>query len=626
MTDTAARDIAQLRDLDGAALAIPLGGSGEEGVLDEAEAAAARTDGSPGEVIEPGRALALADFTPPSLNAGERILRFAYRLGIPGSMLTSPMGKVAKPRLLATVSNPLPGNRISGTALRAGHFMVHGAKTPISQVDFGGIGRLTPPLERVVHSFAWLADLEASAPREQVTSVAERILAAWLEANAKPPARAGAGAAWSLANAGARELNWLVHAPLILSGSDKKFRSRVLAAITEGARWLDRNVGRAEDHLAAVAGWCGIVAAGLLLPEGRARRLFGEAGLLRALGDLIGDDGGILSRSPLGQMEAIRLLVTLRACYRATRREPPEWLERILTLLVPPLLALTHGDGSLGSWQGGWAIDGEEVARLIDASGVRTRPLRDVRQWGYQRAVAQKALLQFDAAPPPLARHTRNGCASTLAFELSHAGHRIVVNCGGSGAAGGLVPVRLDQGLRATAAHSTLVLDDANSTAVLINGKIGAGVSEVDIDRRTLEGERSQGATRLEGSHNGYAARYGLIHRRILILRDDGTELRGEDLLVPTGRKGKRGKVAFAIRFHLGPGIDLGMSEDGQGVGIALPDGSYWQFRAAGGEVSVEDSFWVDGQGRPVPVQQLVVQGLVSRGGGNFAWLLKKMG
>lgn len=626
MTDTAARDIAQLRDLDGAALAIPLGGSGEEGVLDEAEAAAARTDGSPGEVIEPGRALALADFTPPSLNAGERILRFAYRLGIPGSMLTSPMGKAAKPRLLATVSNPLPGNRISGTALRAGHFMVHGAKTPISQVDFGGIGRLTPPLERVVHSFAWLADLEASAPREQVTSVAERILAAWLEANAKPPARAGAGAAWSLANAGARELNWLVHAPLILSGSDKKFRSRVLAAITEGARWLDRNVGRAEDHLAAVAGWCGIVAAGLLLPEGRARRLFGEAGLLRALGDLIGDDGGILSRSPLGQMEAIRLLVTLRACYRATRREPPEWLERILTLLVPPLLALTHGDGSLGSWQGGWAIDGEEVARLIDASGVRTRPLRDVRQWGYQRAVAQKALLQFDAAPPPLARHTRNGCASTLAFELSHAGHRIIVNCGGSGAAGGLVPVRLDQGLRATAAHSTLVLDDANSTAVLINGKIGAGVSEVDIDRRTLEGERSQGATRLEGSHNGYAARYGLIHRRILILRDDGTELRGEDLLVPTGRKGKRGKVAFAIRFHLGPGIDLGMSEDGQGVGIALPDGSYWQFRAAGGEVSVEDSFWVDGQGRPVPVQQLVVQGLVSRGGGNFAWLLKKMG
>jgi uncharacterized heparinase superfamily protein len=440
------------------------------------------------------------------------------------------------------------------------------------------------------------------------------------------PGRAGKGPAWSVANAGTRELNWLIHAPLILSGSDAALRDKVLSALTETARWLDRNVGRAEDLLAEVAGWCGIVAAGLLLPEGKPRRLFGEAGLIRALGELVGDDGGVLSRCPLGQMEAIALLVKLRACYRAVRRDPPQALDAILALLVPPLLALGHGDGSLGSWQGAWAIDAADVAALVSASGVRARPLRDVRQWGYQRVGAQKGILQFDAAPPPLARHTRSGCASTLAFEFSHAGHRLVVNCGGAACAGGLVPVRLEQGLRATAAHSTLVLDDANSTAVLMGGKIGSGVSEVEIDRRTLAGDKLAGATRLEGSHNGYGARYGLTHRRILILRDDGTELRGEDLLVPSGGKGKRGKVGFAIRFHLGTGIEVGLSEDGQGAGLALPDGSYWQFRSGGGPVSLEESIWADGQGRPQPIQQLVIQGLISRGGGNFAWLLKKMG
>ena len=577
-----------------------------------------------GELIEPGRALALADFSPPALGAGERLIRFAYSLGVPGSMLTSPLAKVSKPRLLATVANPLPGNRAAGTALRAGHFLVHGAKTPIAQIDFAGAGRMPPPLERMVHNFAWLADIEACAPREQGVPVAERLIAAWLDANPKPPAKPGKGPAWSVANAGLRQLNWLVHAPLILSGGDRRLRPRVLAALGDGARWLDRNVGRADDLLGEVAGWCGIVASGLLLPDGRPRLLFGEAGLIKALGDLMGDDGGILSRSPLGQMEAIALLVGLRACYRAVRRDPPDPLDNLIAVLVPPLLALTHGDGSLGSWQGAWAIDAGEIAMLVEASGVRTRPLRDVRQWGYQRVVAHKSVLLFDGAPPPLARHARYGCASTLAFELSHAGHRIVVNCGGAACAGGLVPARLEQGLRATAAHSTLVLDDANSTAVLINGKIGSGVSEVDIDRRTLDGDKSGRATRLEASHNGYAGRYGLVHRRILILRDDGGELRGEDLLVPTGRKGRRGKVAFAIRFHLGPNVEVGLSEDGQGAGLALPDGSYWQFRA-GADVAVEDSIWVDGQGRPTPVQQLVVSGLVSRGGADFAWLLKKM-
>ncbi len=581
----------------------------------------------PGEVVEPGRALALADFAPPAINAGERLIRLAYRLGIPGSTLAAPFRKAAKPRLLATVSNPLAGSKVAGTALRAGHFLVHGVKSPIAQIDFAGAARMAPPLERVVHSFAWLADLEACAPREAVAPVAERIIGAWLAANPKPPSRPGKGPAWTVANVGTRELNWLVHAPLILSGQDRVLRAKILAALGDHARWLDRNVGRAEDLLGEVAGWCGIVAAGLLLPDGKPRRLFGEAGLIRALGELVGDDGGVLSRSPLGQIEAIALLVRLRACYQAVRRDPPQALEAIMNLLVPPLLALTHGDGSLGSWQGNWAIDAQDLAALVEASGVRARPLRDVRQWGYQRVVAQKGILQFDAAPPPLAKHARTGCASTLAFEFSHAGQRLVVNCGGAACAGGLIPVRLEQGLRATAAHSTLVLDDANSTAVLINGKIGSGVSEVDLDRRTLIGEKNAGATRIEASHNGYATRFGLTHRRILILRDDGTELRGEDLLVPAGRKGKNGKIGYAIRFHLGPGIEVGLSEDGQGAGLALPDGSYWQFRVGGeGQVSIEESIWADGQGRPQPIQQLVIQGLVSRGGGSFAWLLKKMG
>ena len=600
--------------------AIPLGGAGEAGVMNEAASPDLQS-----ELIEPGRALALADFSPPSLGAGERLLRFAYQMGLPASTLTAPFRKPTKPRLLATVTNPIAGSKIAGTALRAGHFLVHGVKAPISQVDFAGAARMSPPLERVVHSFAWLADLEASAPREQAAPVAERVLGAWLAANPKPPSKPGKGPAWHVGNAGTRELNWLVHAPLILSGSDKAQRTRTLAALTETARWLDKNVGRAEDVLGEVAGWCGIVAAGLLLPEGKPRRLYGEAGLVRALGELLGDDGGVLSRSPLAQAEAIALLVKLRACYKGARRDPPAALEAILALLVPPLLALTHGDGTLGSWQGAWAMDAGELAALIEASGVRTRPLRDVRQWGYQRVLAQKAILQFDAAPPPLAKHARTGCASTLAFELSHAGQRIIVNCGGAACAGGLIPVRLEQGLRATAAHSTLVLDDVNSTAILIGGKIGGGVSEVDINRRTLAGEKGSGATRLEGSHNGYAARYGLSHRRILILRDDGTELRGEDLLVPAG-KGKTGKVSFAIRFHLGSGIEVGLSDDGQGAGLALPDGSYWQFRSGGGAVTIEESIWADGQGRPQPIQQLVLQGLVSRGGGNFAWLLKKMG
>ena len=119
----------------------------------------------PDEVVEPGRALALTDFSPPSLGTGERLLRLAYRLGVPAATLAAPFRKPAKTRLLATVLNPLAGQKMAGTAIRAGHFLVHGVKAPIAQIDFAGAARMAPPLERVVHSFAWLADLDDEPTR-----------------------------------------------------------------------------------------------------------------------------------------------------------------------------------------------------------------------------------------------------------------------------------------------------------------------------------------------------------------------------------------------------------------------------------------------------------------------------
>ena len=613
-------------DLEARRPALPLGPEPEPLVAAAGKVQQIPVPDSPGATapfsevspIEPGRALALADFSPPQVSAGERLIRLAYGFGLPTSAF-NPFRKRARPRLTATVTSPLSGDPASGTALRAGHFLLHGVKLPIADTEFTG-PRLAPPFERLVHGFGWLGDLASCAARQQCAPVAERVFAAWLAANPRP----AAGPAWAVGNTGHRLMAWLTHAPLLLSSQDRKLRARVLTTFEDTARWLDRHVGRADDTLAEVAGWTAITAAGLLLAEGRARRLYGEGGLIRALGDLVSDDGGVLSRSPLGQIEVIELLVQLRACYAAVRSTPPPQFDTILELLVPPLLTLLHSDGSVGSWQGAGAVSAERITALIKASGVRTRPLRDARHWGYQRVSGGKAVLQFDAAPPPLARHARDGCASTLAFEFSHGGDRLIVNCGGAAFAGGQVPLRLAQGLRATAAHSTLTIDDFNSTAVLINGKLGPGVSEVEVDRRILPGEGGS-ATRIEASHNGYVARYGLTHRRILIMRDDGSELRGEDLLVPTGRRGKRGTIGVALRFHLGPHIELAQGRDGLGVTLALPDGSLWQFRSGRDPVTLEESLWADGSGRPLATRQLVISAKIPRSGESFSWLLKKM-
>lgn len=580
------------------------------------------------EAAAPSRALALSDVIAPRASAGEALIRLAYRLGVPGHTLAAPFRRPPAPRVLATVEGSVPGDRTAGVALRAGHFLVNGAKHAIGQVDFAASGRVNPGVERVVHSFSWLADLAACAPRADGIALAERITGLWLDANRE----IGKGAGWEVEHAGWRLLAWLIHAPLVLAGQTKGLKARLLTQIEDTASWLDRKVTREGSDMGGVVGWAALVAAGLLLPNGRPRRLYAEAGLLRALGDVVGEDGGVLSRCPAAQMDLIRLLTDLIACYAAVGQEPPRAFGVMRELLVPPLLSLRHGDGGLGSWQGQGAIRADALAALIAASGVRTRPLVAVEHWGFQRMRGGDTQVQFDAAPPPRARHARMGCASTLAFELSDGPARVIVNCGGAALAGGQVPSRIGQALRATAAFSTLVLDNANSTAVLLHGKLGKGVETVEIERRMVE-QRGRQATRIEAAHDGYAARFGLKHQRILTLSADGTELAGEDILIPASKKGKRGKIAFAIRFHLGRGVEVELSPDKRGAMLLLPDGRLWQFRLAadrgGGEeitLAAEDSLWVDGDGRPHATEQLVIEGLALRSGGHFSWLLRKTG
>ena len=577
------------------------------------------------EPLDPARALVPADFALSHGGALDAIIRWGYKLGVPGSILAAPLRKPAKLRFMAMVETPLAGDRIAGMSLRAGQLQVAGLKAPTARLDYGSPSKLTEPFARAVHGFLWMRDLSSCAARGQCADTSGAIFKAWLAKNPVP----GKGPAWNVELAGLRLLNWLVHTPVLLSGKGEMLKQPLLDAIDTTSRWLDRQVASGEDGMSQVAGWTAIVAAGLLLPDGKPRRLYGEAGLLRTLGELVSDDGGVLSRSPSAQGQVISLLIDLRACYAAVGREPPAVLEALLNLLVPALLSLRMGDNGLGSWQGSAAMSEPALDALVTASGVRARPIVDARHWGYQRVRAKQGVLVMDAAPPPKPRHARHGCASTLAFEFSHGSQRIIVNCGGSELAGALVPARIEQGLRGTSAHSTLVLDEANSTAVLIGGQIGKGVEEVDFRREIIQQDNRQ-ATKLEAAHNGYVARHGLLHRRILILSDEGTELRGEDVLEPSTRKGKRGKIGFAIRFHLGRGVDAKLTEDGMGVHLALSDASYWQFRLAGssGEAhcALEDSLWVDGQGRPHGTQQIVVEGMAARSGERFPWLLKRMG
>ena len=181
------------------------------------------------------------------------------------------------------------------------------------------------------------------------------------------------------------------------------------------------------------------------------------------------------------------------------------------------------------------------------------------------------------------------------------------------------VPAALSEGLRTTAAHSTLVLADSNSTAIHPDGSLGRGVVEVELART-----ESENGSRIEASHDGYVRRLGFVHRRLIALGGDGRDVRGEDMLLPTDKRKRKANTPFAIRFHLAPQVEISPTADGQAAILRLPSGHLWQFRCKGGLLAFEDSLWIDGTGRPVATKQLVITGESLAGGANVSWLFHR--
>lgn len=566
------------------------------------------------DAIEPGKRLIVADDRGLSLfeRLGYRLHRLAWRTPLHALRLR---GRVPL-RLLAVPKDPIAGDKAAGEALLAGRIVSGSFEAELRDFDFGATVP-APEAEEYLQSFAWLRDLAAAATRERGAPVAEKLMRNWLGHHAEQVSER----AWRADLWGRRILLWTAYAPYILSSSDLIYRSTALRTLARGARHVERMADKSHPGVPRIAAWAGVIAAALVVQGGPARLRSGETGLERAIGTGLSDDGGLLSRSPSEQLQLVETLSQLRTTYYAGGAEMPDWLSETLAASVAALLSVTLGDEALSSWQGGNMLSRRRVAAAIEGSGVATRPLRQARGWGYQRFEAKGSVVILDAAPPPPARALSGGCASTLAFEFGDGAHRLIVNCGGAGAAKAALPRELAQALRSTAAHSTLTLGDRNSTAIHDDGSLGRGVSQVELVR-----DETAGIGRLEASHDGYVRRFGLLHERRLTLSSDGSALKGEDRLIPAGRRRRTQPVPFAARFHLAPAVEVTTTADGQGALLRIRGHSVWHFRCRGGMLGVEDSIWIDGEARPQPTLQLVVAGESPADGMTVSWELQRAG
>jgi uncharacterized heparinase superfamily protein len=499
-----------------------------------------------------------------------------YRLFLPGRVAGAPGPAIS--------SDIWPGNAERGSQIIQGILALGGQTIRDPAPVWNPVGAADPWLE-AFHSFDWLRDLRAVSG-ESARRAAREFVGRWIADNSH-----WSPLAWRPDILGRRLTAWILHYEFLGAAGDAMFRGRLLLSIAQQASHLCRILPAGLSGSALLHAIAGLTHAGLVMPRGGAWLRRGVVLLSNELARQVLGDGGHCERSPSVHFEMLRLLVGLRAAFGTADHTVPEPIAETIGRMARMLRFFEHGDGGLALFNDSneeedWLID--MVLARADGKGL---PPKEAPVSGFQRLGSGRTLILVDAGAPPPPGFDRRAHAGTLSFEMSVGSDRLIVNCGAHEGRGDWWVAQ-----RATAAHSTLVVNDTNACVFATDTGLVRGPVDVTCRR-----DESAGNTWLEMSHDGYAAPYGLIHHRRIYLTAGGEDLRGED------RVDGGTPQPFVLRFHLHPDVNVSVAQNAQAAILKLPTGGWWRIRAKGGSISLADSIYMGKRGEARRSQQIVV-------------------
>ncbi|MGN1285075.1 MAG: heparinase II/III family protein, partial [Bradyrhizobium sp.] len=405
-----------------------------------------------------------------------------------------------------------------------------------------------------------------------------------------------------------RVISLLSQAPLVLGDTDGKFYRKYLRGLAREIRYL-RHATLDNDGVPRLQVLIALCYASLCLANQARNIKSATRRLSDELQRQILPDGGHISRNPGALVELLSDLLPLRQTFAARNIAPPPALLNAIDRMMPMLRFFRHGDGSFALFNGMSTAPSDLVATLLAYDDTRGVPMASMPHTGFQRLDAGNTTLIIDTGQPPPASVSQDAHAGCLSFELSSGVSRIVVNCG-------MPSTGRDNWrpfARSTAAHSTLTYRDTSSCQfvelsamkrLLRGAPITSGPSNVESYREAVPG-----GDVLTASHDGYLSRFGVIHRRVLMVSQDGTRLEGEDSLSPApGGRIKGSEADFALRFHLHPSVKASRLSDARGVMLVLPNRDVWTFEAMDDKVDLEDSVFLAGNDGPRRTSQIVIR------------------
>ena len=291
-------------------------------------------------------------------------------------------------------------------------------------------------------------------------------------------------------------------------------------------------------------------------------------------------DGMHYLRSPSEHFYFLCSLLDIKNFFGNLNMNLPVGLNETIKEMTLILDFFKIGDGHLAIFNKYDFISSSKISNLQKKIGYKHRLPRVSECSGFNRVSKNKLIFIMDCGSPTREKTQ----AGSLSFELSYLSEKIVVNCGSPF----VNNKEWDDAMRSTAAHSTLNINEINSSDIFFEKDTSSRIAKVFSEKFS----KNQNVW-INSYHEGYRNIFGIIHKRLIHIDLENFVIRGEDSFANMKINQNHNNLKYFLRFHIHPSIKLNVTTSKKKVVLKLRNNQGWEFICSEPKIEIHDGIYL---------------------------------
>ena len=431
-----------------------------------------------------------------------------------------------------------------------------------------------------LHSFLWLNKLD----RKNSKVITKDIITSWINffSNYNPNT-------WEMEITAKRIIAWTSNTDITLEDSDKMYKEKFFLSIVKQANFLLKNLNNLFYYPSKIICCASIILSGMIFKENEINYKVGVKELEKIVKKYFDNTGFPKSRNPEEVFICIKYLILIREWHKEAQKHIPDFLNEIISKCGSCYVLLSCSNKQFPLFNGSTEINYQDYDIFL--KNLKYKFINKSHEVGDLIKIKRKKLELFmDCGNPPsnnFAKHYQAGC---LAFEFISNKQKVICNLG----YGKYLSSKLSSISRATAAHSTLYINDTSSCTFQKNQIINKIYGNSLIHKHRIIKKNyteDKDFYLISATHNGYEKKFGYIHTRSIRISKNEDKIFGYDELKKT--KKNSSLLNYSVRFHVYPDTRVVKTIAGNSVLISLPNGEGWSLLSETNNFQIEKNIFL---------------------------------